>query len=108
MWQSSRLSEIVMERDLKANLRVCPHCGHHSGMPTAERMSLVLDEGSFVEHDIGLQSDDPLEFRVDSKKYRDQLKRATDKAGEGDAFRSGTATIEGASLRWPGVTIGGI
>jgi len=87
--------EIVMERDLKENLRVCAACGYHLRVPTAERMAMLLDDGSFVEADAGLQSTDPLEFRVDSKKYRDQLKRATDKAGDGDAFRSGTATIEG-------------
>jgi len=87
--------EILLEHDLHENLRVCPECGHHLRMPTAERMRLVLDDGSFVEHDQALASADPLEFRVDSKKYRDQLKSATKKVGEGDAYKSGSATIGG-------------
>ncbi len=87
--------EILLERDLAESLRVCTGCGFHLRLPTAARMSLVLDDGSFVEADQGLQSADPLEFRVDAKKYRDQLKSSMKKAGEADAFRSGTATIGG-------------
>jgi len=86
--------EILLEHDLQENLRVCSDCGHHLRMPTVERMKLVLDAGTFAEHDQGLRSADPLEFRVDSKKYRDQLKTAAKKAGEGDAYRAGSATIE--------------
>ncbi len=88
-------SEILLERDLVANLHVCNNCGHHLRMPTAARMKLILDEGSFVEADQGLKSADPLEFRVDAKKYKDQLKIQAKKAGEADAYKSGTATING-------------
>ena len=87
--------EILLELDLQENLRVCAECGHHLRMPTAERMKLVLDDGSFAEHDQGLASADPLDFRVDGKKYRDQLKSAAKKAGGGDAYRAGSAAIDG-------------
>ncbi|RMH36345.1 MAG: acetyl-CoA carboxylase carboxyltransferase subunit beta [Deltaproteobacteria bacterium] len=87
--------EILLERDLADNLYVCPACDHHMRMPTPLRMALMLDEGSFVEADQGLRSTDPLGFRVDGKRYRDQLKAQARKAGEGDAYRSGTATIDG-------------
>jgi acetyl-CoA carboxylase carboxyl transferase subunit beta len=87
--------EILLEQDLDDNLRVCVHCRFHLRMPTAARLAMILDEGSFVEADQGLRSGDPLEFRVDGKKYRDQLKAASKKAGEGDAYRSGSATLGG-------------
>lgn len=81
--------------ELKENLRVCKDCNHHVRMPTTERMELVLDPGSFVEHDVGLASDDPLGFRVDGKKYRDQLKAAAKKTNTVDAYRAGSATVAG-------------
>jgi len=91
-------SEILLERDLVENLHVCSNCGHHLRMPTAARMKLVLDEGTFVETDQGLQSADPLEFRVDTKKYKDQLKAQAKRAGEADAYKSGTAMIGGYAV----------
>jgi acetyl-CoA carboxylase carboxyl transferase subunit beta len=90
-----RCGEILLERDLEASLRVCTNCGYHLRLSTAARMKLVLDEGSFVEADQGLQSADPLSFRVDAARYRDQLKVQARKAGQGDAYRSGSATING-------------
>jgi acetyl-CoA carboxylase carboxyl transferase subunit beta len=87
--------EILLGNELQDNLRVCQHCDYHLRLPTSARMRLVLDEGSFVEADQELGSSDPLGFRVDAQRYRDQLKGATKKAGAGDAFRSGSGTIDG-------------
>jgi acetyl-CoA carboxylase carboxyl transferase subunit beta len=64
-------------------------------LSTPARLSLVLDDGSFEEHDAGMQSTDPLEFRIDAKRYRDSLKKAAKKSGPADAYLSGSATIEG-------------
>ncbi len=84
--------------DLDENLRVCPSCGHHMRMSTPARMLLLLDEGSFEERDAGLKSTDPLEFRVDGKRYRDSLKAQRDKAGPADAYLAGLAQIGGYSV----------
>jgi acetyl-CoA carboxylase carboxyl transferase subunit beta len=88
-------SSTLHEGELLENLRVCTQCGNHLRLPTKERMELVLDEGSFVEHDMGLESADPLGFRVDGKKYRDRVKAIAKKVGPGDAYRAGSATIAG-------------
>ncbi|HUQ06187.1 MAG TPA: acetyl-CoA carboxylase, carboxyltransferase subunit beta [Kofleriaceae bacterium] len=87
----------MYEDDLIANLRVCTSCGHHFRMSTDERLGMMLD-GQWVEHDEHLQSADPLGFRVDGKKYVDQLKSANRKAGGGDAYRAGTGTIGGIEV----------
>jgi len=84
----------LYERDLLENLRVCSSCGHHLKMSTNDRIGMMLD-GEWVEHDTKLESSDPLGFRVDGKKYSDQLKAAHKKVGAGDAYRAGTATIGG-------------
>ena len=91
-----RCNTTLYEADLDANLRVCASCNHHFRMPTDARIEMAIDEGSWVEHDLGLESTDPLGFRVDGKKYVDQIKGAMRKAGgPGDAYRAGTAAIGG-------------
>jgi acetyl-CoA carboxylase carboxyl transferase subunit beta len=84
----------LYESDLIANLRVCTSCGHHLRMPTDERIGMILDT-EWTEHDTTLESSDPLGFKVDGKKYTDQIRSATKKTGDGDAYRAGTGTIGG-------------
>ena len=85
----------LYESDLDANFRVCTSCGHHFRMSTAARIELVTDPGTWVEHDLNVGSSDPLGFKVDGKRYVDQLKSVTKKIGAGDAYRAGTAEIGG-------------
>ena len=88
----------IYDADLDANLKVCTSCGHHFRMDTQERLEMVFDAGSWVEHDRALESTDPLGFRVDGKKYTDQLKSTTKKTGPGDAYRAGSATVGGIAV----------
>ena len=90
-----RCGTTLYEQDLDANLRVCTSCQHHFRMPTQQRIDMIVDPRSWQEHDQRLESGDPLGFRVDGKKYVDQLKGTTKKVGGGDAYRAGTATIGG-------------
>jgi acetyl-CoA carboxylase carboxyl transferase subunit beta len=85
----------LYEPDLDEHARVCKHCGHHHRMPTEARIRLIVDEGSWQENDIALISDDPLGFRVDDQRYRDQLRSAAKKTGFNDAYRSGSAAVGG-------------
>ena len=90
-----RCSSTLYEADLEANERVCTSCNHHFRMSTEARIAHSVDPGSWMEHDKGLESGDPLGFRVDGKKYVDQVRGTTKKVGPGDAFRAGTAAIGG-------------
>ena len=87
----------IYEDDLIAALRVCASCGHHFRMSTDERLQMMLD-GPWAEHDEHLESADPLGFRVDGKKYADQLKAANRKTGGGDAYRAGTGKVGGIEV----------
>jgi acetyl-CoA carboxylase carboxyl transferase subunit beta len=87
--------EILYGPDLDENLRVCPKCGHHFALPTADRIGLVADEGSFIEEDANIESVDPLGFRVDGKKYRDRVKAARKSIGAPDAYLAGSARLGG-------------
>ncbi|MDX2093904.1 MAG: acetyl-CoA carboxylase, carboxyltransferase subunit beta [Kofleriaceae bacterium] len=90
-----RCNATLYEADLDGNHRVCTNCNHHFRMPTEDRIALSIDAGSWQEHDREIESGDPLGFRVDGKKYVDQLKSAMRKVGAGDAYRAGSASIGG-------------
>jgi acetyl-CoA carboxylase carboxyl transferase subunit beta len=62
-----------------------------------QRIELLTDEGSFVEMDAKLCSDDPLQWQA-LKSYRDQLTTAAEKSGMVEAVLTGKATLEGAPL----------
>jgi acetyl-CoA carboxylase carboxyl transferase subunit beta len=93
-----RCGTTVYDAELAQNLRVCRSCGHHFRMPTEARIEAMLDPGSWQEHDLQLESADPLGFRVDGKRYADAIKATTKKVGRGDAYRAGTATIGGMGV----------
>ena len=86
--------ETLLADDLKRNVFVCPMCQHHMALPTQERVSLIFDEGTWVEHDAGIESVDPLGFK-DSKRYPDRIRAAKRKAGVADALVAGHGTIDG-------------
>ncbi|MEE9382218.1 MAG: acetyl-CoA carboxylase, carboxyltransferase subunit beta [Nannocystaceae bacterium] len=89
--------EITYTAELIENLRVCPECGHHERLPTAERVIAMLDPGSWREHDNELASGDPLGF-VDQKPYRERLEMAVAATKRRDAFLSGEGEIGGVHV----------
>jgi acetyl-CoA carboxylase carboxyl transferase subunit beta len=93
-----RCNATLYEADLEANDRICTGCQHHFRMPIEARIAHSVDPGSWQEEDRALESGDPLGFRVDGKKYLDQVKGTTRKVGAGDAYRAGSATIGGIAV----------
>ena len=87
-------STMLFNKQLDKNDRVCPNCSHHFRLSASARLELLLDHGSFVERDGGLQSVDPLGF-VDQKPYPDRLVAAQVATGMRDAAVRGTGTING-------------
>jgi acetyl-CoA carboxylase carboxyl transferase subunit beta len=87
-------SAALLTAELERNQYVCAACGHHFPMPTARRIALMIDEGSFIEADATVESIDPLGFR-DSKRYAERLRAARRSSGTADAVRTGAGLIEG-------------
>ena len=73
-------AEVLYTKDLEKNLNVCPKCGHHYRISARRRLALLLDEGSFVEHDADIVSVDFLAFK-DSKSYQERIDAALAKGG---------------------------
>ncbi len=85
--------EMLYNKQLAKNLRVCTKCGHHFRLRVDARLSQLLDADTFEEHDAGLESMDPLGF-VDQKPYPDRLAAAKQATGIRDAAIWGTGGIE--------------
>src|SRR5215470_19849196 len=85
--------EILYNKELARNFKICPKCGHHFRLSAPERLRLLFDDEKYVEIDGGLRSSDPLKFR-DSKKYRDRLRDAEASVGPSDAIVIATGTLE--------------
>jgi acetyl-CoA carboxylase carboxyl transferase subunit beta len=86
--------EMLFNKQLDKVQRVCPSCGHHFRLSAAARLALLLDHGTFVERDAGLQSVDPLGF-VDQKPYPDRVAAAQLATGMRDAAVWGSGTMDG-------------
>jgi len=94
LWtKCDQCGEIVHKMELEKNLHTCPTCNAHFRIGSKEYLDLLLDEGSFKEHDRKMRSADPLKF-VDTKRYRDRTPEAIKKTGLYDAVRWGTGTVQ--------------
>ena len=80
--------QIVWKRDLEGSLLCCPKCGYHFKMSAPERLAMLFDGGHYTEQDARLSSPDPLGF-VDTKPYRERLKKAQHQTGMKDALIAG-------------------
>jgi acetyl-CoA carboxylase carboxyl transferase subunit beta len=86
--------QILWKKDLENSLLCCPKCNHHFKMGSRARLEMLFDEGRYKEHDIGLASTDPLQFK-DSKRYSDRLRQAEKNTGLKDALITGEGQLEG-------------
>ncbi|MHB1080182.1 MAG: acetyl-CoA carboxylase, carboxyltransferase subunit beta [Prosthecobacter sp.] len=87
-------NESLFEQALAKNLRVCTSCGYHFTIASDERITSLVDEGSFVEMDKSLDSVNALGF----KGYLDKVKAYQAKTGLTEAVVTGRANIEGVAV----------
>jgi len=84
--------ELIYKKALKENLKVCPKCNYHFVMNSKERISLLLDRGSFEEFDKGMKPVDILEFKA-VKTYKKKLEEDTALTGLNDAAVTGRGKL---------------
>ncbi len=89
--------EIIHNLELERNDRICPKCDHHFALTATDRVALVIDEGTFVEHDAGLTSVDTLKFTGQAS-YTDRLKKYQVATGKKDAVVCGMGCISGQEV----------
>ena len=94
LWQKcSRCNELVFTKQFQDNAKVCPRCGHHERMSAQEWIELLLDPGSWQEHDADLAPSDPLNFVSPKDNYAKKLKGLYDSTQRRDAAVSGVGAI---------------
>ncbi len=86
-------SQVIYNKDLSANLNVCPKCAHHFRINATERLRMLFD-GEWTEFDKDLVSTDPLNF-TDTKPYKTRLKASIASTGMKDAVIVATGAVEG-------------
>lgn len=82
---------------LTAALRVCYRCGYHFRLRAAERIAMLLEPGSFSEHDRGLAARDVLGFK-DSQPYSKRLEQTRQTTGVDEAVTWGEGSLSGHHL----------
>ena len=86
--------EILFNKELEKNLRVCNKCGHHYKLNAQERIQITADEGTFTEIEAGLVTVNPLDF----PDYETKVTRDRERTGLEDGMVVGTAEIGGRSV----------
>src|SRR6266568_3018697 len=70
----TRCRALLYAREWKRNLKVCEVCGYHFRLTAIERITGLLDAGSFVEANSEMKSGDPLNFSSQSRTYAEKLR----------------------------------
>jgi len=84
--------EIIYRKELEKNLKVCPKCNYHFRISAKERISLLVDEGSFHEIGENLSSSDPLNFK-DQISYKERLSESFSKTNIREAATAGHTSV---------------
>ncbi len=84
--------EQIYIAEIEKNLKVCPNCEYHFRIDAKERISYLINPGTFEEHDQDLTSADPLKFK-DQKKYKERLKSTEKKGYSHDALITGSGVL---------------
>ena len=82
---------------LKENWNICSKCDYHLLLTAHERIELLMDEGTFEEHDQNITSVDPLGFKG-PKTYKEKLKSDKEKTGLTDAVITGIGALNGKRI----------
>jgi acetyl-CoA carboxylase carboxyl transferase subunit beta len=84
----------IWKKDLDANMNVCPKCGYHFRIHSADRLKMLYDEGAYEVLDNHIFSPDPLQF-VDRVPYAKKLASARKATGLNDAVVNAVGTLGG-------------
>src|SRR5438105_14597692 len=82
---------------LAAAQRVCYRCGYHFRLRASERIGMLLEPGSFKEHDRTITARDVLGFR-DSQPYSKRIEQSRTNTGVEEAVTWGEGTLAGHEL----------
>lgn len=87
-----KCSNLIFDKDLDENLKVCPHCGHHFPIGARERIHALVETCTFEEMDAAMTSVDVLGF-TGVASYTSKLDTYRKSTGLKDAVVTGIGRI---------------
>lgn len=91
MIRCKNCNEILIKDEVKEDSYTCSKCDYHFRISARQRLKLILDNGSFIEYDKELISQDPLNF----PDYNSKIEKARTKSGEVEGVITGEGRING-------------
>ena len=90
-------SEVLYNKTIEENLKVCPKCNYHFSLGAYERIDVLLDKDTFQEFDKDMISCDPLDFKG-PKTYVEKLASDQQLTGLKDAAVTGEGVIDNKKI----------
>lgn len=98
MEESTEICKVCGKEYTKALLKrkkyTCEACGHYFRIPAVDRISMIVDNGSFEEWEANLETENFLEDEL----YNETLRKAKEKTGLKEAIIIGKGTVLGAEV----------
>lgn len=89
-----KCNEILFNKELEKNLRVCGKCSYHFRLNAMDRIEVTADEGTFKEFATDLRTENPLDF----PEYQAKIDKGRKNSGMDESFVVGTAEIGGCPV----------
>ena len=86
-------SEVLYNKTLEENFKVCPKCNYHFVLGAYERINMLLEKDTFQEYNKDMESCDPLDFKG-PKTYLDKLASDQNITGLKEAAVTGDGLLE--------------
>ncbi len=95
LWtKCERCDVLTYTKDLRANQKVCPECGHHHRIFSDERIEQLIDVDTWNPINSQVAPKDPLRFR-DRKAYADRIRETQTKTKLIDGVQTGLGQMNG-------------
>lgn len=89
-----KCKEIIYKENLKENNSICPICGHYFRVSSKRRIEQIIDEGTFEEFDLNIDTVNPLGL----EDYEKKLHSLREKVGVDEAVKCGTGEINSTKV----------
>ena len=84
-----KCKEILYKESMHKNLGVCTNCGNYFRLSSRRRIAQIIDDGTFEEFNLKIQTTDPISFPG----YKEKLKTLSQKTNLDEAVKCGIVDI---------------
>lgn len=89
-----KCKEILYKDDIRENLNICPACGNYFRMHIDRRLKMIIDEGTYENFNLNIETSNPLEL----EDYVKKLNTVREKTKLKEAVACGTGKINGEEV----------